>query len=36
MNLSTSLPRLAELEFATLYRNAANWSLPRKALLGAG
>ncbi|QJI32337.1 type 4a pilus biogenesis protein PilO [Pseudomonas sp. ADAK18] len=36
MNLSTSLPRLAELEFATLYRNAANWSLPRKALLGGG
>ncbi|MFC6300616.1 type 4a pilus biogenesis protein PilO [Pseudomonas sp. CCM 7893] len=36
MSLSASLPRLAELEFATLYRNAPDWSLSRKALLGFG
>ncbi|QLG90890.1 type 4a pilus biogenesis protein PilO [Pseudomonas yamanorum] len=36
MSLSASLPRLAELEFATLYRNAPGWSLSRKALLGFG
>jgi Tfp pilus assembly protein PilO len=34
MSLSSGLPRLAGLEFATLCRNAANWPLPAKALLG--
>jgi type IV pilus assembly protein PilO len=34
MRGASGLPRLTELEIAQLYRNAANWPLPAKALLG--
>lgn len=34
MRGASGLPRLTELDIAQLYRNAANWPLPGKALLG--